>query len=91
MIEYYAKRGENMGGRQVLALLEDSAAAAVGIRERAYLIMNNAPYDPLEIAREAAVIHEYASWWCKKVNQAKGIWVKDGKPDIAPYQQGQLF
>ena len=74
------RRGEG----RTLALFEDSVAAAVGIRERAFWIMHNVqePEGTLEVVEKAAIIHEYAKWWCDKVEEVKSIWQSNGRPDI---------
>jgi hypothetical protein len=67
---------------KTLALFENVIAAAVGIRERAWLAANVMLDDRVLAMQELAEIHEYAEWLRKEILNAKRQWCEKGQPDI---------
>ena len=80
-------------GNRTLELFEDWVAAAVGIRERAWLAANVMLDDHVGAMQELAEIHEYAEWLRREILSARQNWNQNGQPDIfkAGWQQGQIF
>jgi|GEM_PF-5123977 len=83
-----------MGRREnrTQAVLENSIAGALGIRERARVAASWLLDDPERAMAELVEIHQWADELRSSLIEAKDNWYKNGQPDIltAGWRQGEL-